>query len=168
MSRKIVVGIALVLIVAALSSVVASRMWPPSGAAVSAVAPGTSPVHQTLIATDLNHIAIRGYDTVAYFTDGKPVMGSRQHSYSWNDAVWQFASAQHRDMFVSNPEAYMPQYGGYCAGSMAEGNLTVANPNAWVIVDGKLYMFAGSKFFGSWTNDEITRADAQWRSRMGN
>ena len=118
-----------------------------------------------LIATDLNHLAIRGYDTVAYFTDGKAIKGSSDFVYVWGDARWQFATAAHRDMFAADPDRYAPQYGGHCAGSMAMGELSIANPTTWTIVNGKLYMFAGTKLAGPFTAGEIAAADANWRSR---
>jgi YHS domain-containing protein len=58
-------------------------------------------------------IAIKGYDTVAYFTMGKPVKGEEQFAYEWNSAKWLFSSGEHRDLFAANPEKYAPQYGGY-------------------------------------------------------
>ena len=118
-----------------------------------------------LIATDVNHLAIRGYDTVAYFTDGKATKGSSDFVYVWGDARWQFATAAHRDMFVADPDSYAPQYGGFCAGSMATGELSVANPTKWIIVNGKLYMFAGTGLASPLSAGEIAAADANWRSR---
>ena len=58
-------------------------------------------------------IAIKGYDTVAYYTEGRAVKGDSQYSYAWNDAKWYFKSAENRDLFAANPEKYAPQYGGY-------------------------------------------------------
>jgi len=58
-------------------------------------------------------IAIEGYDTVAYFTIGKPVMGVEKFSYQWNGATWLFSSAEHLNLFKNAPEKYSPQYGGY-------------------------------------------------------
>ena len=119
-----------------------------------------------LIAVDENHVAIKGYDTVAYFTDGKAIKGSGEFEYQWGDAKWRFSSAAHRDMFAADPERYAPQYGGYCAGAMANGGLSVANPTAWTIVDGKLYMFAGAKLVGPFHTEDISAADANWRLRI--
>ncbi len=132
-----------------------------------ASAPTAGAGEQKLIATDLNHVAIRGYDTVAYFTDGKAIKGSSQFEYVWGDARWQFSSAAHRDLFAADPERYAPQYGGYCANVLANGELSVANPTSWTIVDGKLYMFAGSKFVGGWRAGDIAQADQSWRARTG-
>jgi hypothetical protein len=82
----------------------------------------------------------------------------------WSDAKWQFSSAAHRDIFSANPERYAPQYGGYCAGLMADyGTLSIANPNNWTIVDGKLYMFSGVHV-GDWRAADVARADANWHS----
>jgi len=63
--------------------------------------------------TDSEGLAIKGYDTVAYFTEGKPVKGNRQFSHEWNDAKWLFASKENLDLFAAAPEKYAPQYGGY-------------------------------------------------------
>jgi len=65
------------------------------------------------INTDPQGLAIKGYDPVAYFTQGKPLKGSEEFTYQWMGAQWRFASAEHLDLFKSNPEKYAPQYGGY-------------------------------------------------------
>src|SRR5262249_43338215 len=98
-----------------------------------------------LIATDADRVAIKGYDTVAYFTDGKAIKGSSSFEYVWDDGRWQFASRTHRDMFVADPERYAPQFGGFCAGAIVNRQLVPGNPETWTIVDGKLYMDAGSQ-----------------------
>ena len=86
-------------------------------------------------------VAISGYDTVAYFTDGRAVKGSEEFSYDWLGTPWHFASRKHRDMFMSEPVKYAPQYGGYCAGEVAFNGVTVnIDPDAWRIIDGKLYL----------------------------
>jgi YHS domain-containing protein len=68
---------------------------------------------KTYINADRQGVAIKGYDTVAYFTEGRPVKGNKQFEYSWQDAKWRFANEKHMEMFISDPEKYMPQYGGY-------------------------------------------------------
>lgn len=65
------------------------------------------------IETDVLGVAIQGYDTVAYFTEGRPVKGTSNFSYIWNEAEWHFASAEHRDLFAANPKKYSPHHGGY-------------------------------------------------------
>lgn len=57
-------------------------------------------------------IAINGYDTVAYHTEGRAIKGKAEFSYEWNDANWHFASAENRDLFAAGPERYAPQFGG--------------------------------------------------------
>jgi hypothetical protein len=95
------------------------------------------------VATDGDHVAIQGYDPVAYFTDGKAIKGSSSYEYAWEDARWRFASAAHRQMFAADPDRYAPQFGGFCAGALTAGMLVPANPQTWAIVNGKLYMWAG-------------------------
>ena len=58
-------------------------------------------------------VAIKGYDPVAYHTENRAVKGKSTFAHNWNDAKWHFATAANRDLFVSNPERYAPQYGGY-------------------------------------------------------
>ncbi len=86
-------------------------------------------------------LAIKGYDPVAYFTDGKPVRGLPELEYRWDDYRWHFASAAHRDMFKADPVRYAPQFGNYCAMALSLGQIVVANPENWLIRDGKLYVF---------------------------
>ena len=93
---------------------------------------------------DSTHVAIQGYDVVAYFTDGKAVKGEPIHAVPFDDAKWQFANASHKEMFAADPDRYMPQYGGMCAGGMSLGVSVHAKPENWVIVDGKLYMVSGT------------------------
>jgi len=58
-------------------------------------------------------VAIKGYDTVAYHTEGRAVKGKSEFSHKWNDAEWYFINAANRDLFAADPERYAPQYGGY-------------------------------------------------------
>lgn len=117
------------------------------------------------INTTEDGVAIKGFDTVAYFTEGRPIEGSPAFEHVWQDARWQFASAKHRDMFAADPEGYAPRYGGHCAGAMAAGRLWTIDPEAWAIVDGKLYLnFLQSGIASFVQNPEpmIERADAHW------
>jgi len=113
----------------------------------------------------LSNVAIKGYDPVAYFTDGEPVEGKSEHSYEWHGAEWHFASAEHRDMFAADPEKYAPQYGGYCAWAVAQGKTAGIDPEAWKIVDGKLYLNYNKKIQSRWEKDaetNIAAADENW------
>ncbi|MFT6876345.1 MAG: hypothetical protein ACJAZF_002464 [Granulosicoccus sp.] len=97
-----------------------------------------------------NGIAIRGYDTVAYFTQSKPVEGHDEFSTKWSDAIWKFSSQEHLDLFAANPEKYAPQYGGYCAYGVAQKNLVKIEPDQWTIIDDKLYLNFNKKLNKAW------------------
>ena len=86
-------------------------------------------------------VVLQGHDPVAYFTEGKPMKGNAKYSYDWDDERYYFANAKHRALFVAEPEKYAPQFSGYCTGSMARGVRNEGNPEAWVMVDGRLYVF---------------------------
>jgi YHS domain-containing protein len=98
-------------------------------------------------------IAIRGTDTVAYFTQGKPVKGTDDFTTEWNGATWKFASQTHLDLFVGNPEQYAPQYGGYCAYGVSQDNLVKIEPENWTIVSGKLYLNFNDSLQKKWEGD---------------
>ncbi|MXN64169.1 YHS domain-containing protein [Stappia sp. GBMRC 2046] len=87
-----------------------------------------------------NGYAIGGTDPVAYFTKGEPVQGASDFTAEYQGVTWKFASAEHRDLFKANPAKYAPQYGGYCAFGASKGFKVPVIPEAWKIVDGKLYL----------------------------
>jgi YHS domain-containing protein len=111
-------------------------------------------------------VAIEGYDTVAYFTDGKATKGSEEFAYDWLGATWYFANAEHRDLFAAKPVQYAPQYGGHCALGAAFGENTAnIDPEAWSIVKGKLYLQYSKGGRDVWEQDSadmIAAADQKW------
>ena len=111
-------------------------------------------------------VAIKGYDPVAYFTDGKSAKGDAAFAYDWNGATWRFASAAHRDAFKADPEKYAPQFGGYCAWAVSQNYTANSDPeNAWKIVNGKLYLNYNREIQQKWAEDipgNIAKADGNW------
>ncbi len=90
-------------------------------------------------------LAIKGYDAVSYFGDGGPVKGVASISYDFDDQRFLFSSAKNRDLFAANPERYAPQFHGLCAAGLADGRIVEPDPTAFVVRDGKLYLFQGDK-----------------------
>ena len=111
-------------------------------------------------------VAIMGYDTVAYFTDGRAVKGSEEFAYEWLGTPWHFANKEHQEMFMSRPVKYAPQYGGYCAGEVVNGSVTVnVDPEAFKIIDGKLYLIYDLGNAAQFADNEeqlVPKADANW------
>ena len=85
-------------------------------------------------------VAINGYDAVAYFKQSRPVKGSSSFTHQWMNATWLFANAEDRDDFARDPAKYAPQYGGYCAYGVSQNHTSPIDPEAWTIIDGKLYL----------------------------
>ena len=109
--------------------------------------------------------AIKGYDPVAYFTEGKPVKGNPDLTLDWMGATWSFASPENKNLFEEDPGKYAPQYGGYCAYGVSKGGLYKIDPEAWTIVQGKLYLNYSLKIQSDWSVDIpgfIEKADAKW------
>jgi hypothetical protein len=109
--------------------------------------------------------AVQGYDVVAYFKDGMPTPGLTRYAYKWNDATWLFSSEENRNAFTNDPAMYAPKYGGYCAYGMSEGHKAPTDPDAWTIVDGKLYLNYNTDVKSEWVKDQtvhIGKADKNW------
>jgi hypothetical protein len=110
-------------------------------------------------------LALRGYDPVAYFEANAPTKGKPEHSLVHRGSRFLFASAANRQKFAANPDAYSPQFGGFCALGTANGYKVSTQPDAFKVVDGKLYLNYNRKVLDLWTQDEpgyIAKANANW------
>lgn len=120
--------------------------------------------------TGSNKDAMQGHDTVAYFTVGKPVKGSEQYSTMHKGARWLFSSEENLQAFIASPEQYMPQYGGYCAFSVAKGKLVKGDAKLWVVVDEKLYVNYNKGIHKLWLKRPgkmIKKGNSKWPSILG-
>lgn len=109
--------------------------------------------------------AIKGYDPVAYFTKSKPVKGEQAYSFSWKNADWYFSTEENLKLFKADPEKYAPQFGGYCAYAVSQGSTAKIEPEAWSIVDGKLYLNYNQNIKATWEANQadfIKKAEANW------
>jgi hypothetical protein len=112
-----------------------------------------------------SRLAIDGHDAVAYFKTGQPQAGVPEHTLSWNGASWHFTSAENKAAFAANPQAFAPQYGGYCAWAVSEGYTAKGDPRHWRIVDGKLYLNYNASVQKDWAKDipaRIVKGDKNW------
>jgi YHS domain-containing protein len=109
---------------------------------------------------DRHGVALQGYDPVAYFEQNQPVKGSPQFTYSWMGAVWNFASDADLKKFQAAPEKYAPQFGGYCAWAVSNNYTADADPNAWKIVDGRLYVNYNKDVQKKWEENIGQRIEA--------
>lgn len=117
------------------------------------------------INTEAGNVILHGYDPVAYFTAGKPVQGDAKFSATHGGAVYHFASQANLRAFQADPEAYVPQFGGFCAMGAALGKKLDVDPTQFKVVDGKLYLNVNADVFKKWSEDvpgNIAAADANW------
>lgn len=117
------------------------------------------------INVDSSGLALKGYDPVAYFTESKPVRGKPEFTATHEGVTYRFASTANRDAFAAAPAKYAPQYGGYCAFGMAGGYKAPIEPDAWTVVDGKLYLNYNQSVRSRWASDVpgyVRKADANW------
>lgn len=109
--------------------------------------------------------AIAGYDPVAYFKQNKPVKGSITYAATHQGSTFRFASAANRDAFAADPDKYAPQYGGFCAYAVASGYKAKIEPDAFTIVNGKLYLNYDQSIQRRWRRDipgYIRKGDRNW------
>ena len=114
-------------------------------------------------------LAVGGYDAVAYFKQGKPVSGSAQFTMEWKGATWRFASKENLEAFRANPNAYAPQFGGYCAWAVAHGYTASGDPLVWKLVDGRLYLNYDRDVQSQWEKDiprYIADGNKNWPSAL--
>lgn len=128
---------------------------------VSHAALALDPIYTTFFSNK----AIKGYDTVAYFTENKPVKGSDEYKTDYKGAEWLFSSQDNLDLFLSEPEKYAPQYGGYCAYAVAQNSTASIKPELFTIVDDKLYLNYNDKINNTWRDNQkefIEEANKNW------
>lgn len=112
-------------------------------------------------------IALAGYDPVSYFTQARPEKGSREFWFAFDDAVYLFSNAKYRALFAADPERYAPQYHGYCTMKVSEGERAEADPEAWVIAGGKLYVFRSKRGLARFNENRaeiVSNANAAWQA----
>lgn len=120
---------------------------------------------KTLVNVDASGVALQGYDPVAYFTEGKPVMGSPELLAVYNGATYHFASAEHKDTFEQDPAKYEPQFGGYCGYAASIKKISPINPHIFQIIDGRLVLQHTQKAYDLFNKDayaSLMRADRNW------
>ncbi len=155
--RWLVVGGA---ILAGITGTPESSLVPGAAAAAPEVTSG-----KVLVNRDSSGIAIRGYDPVAYFTDGKPVEGDPKITATHEGATYRFASEEHRTVFIADPAKYAPAYGGYCGYAASINRLSPTDPKVWQIVDGRLVLQNNAKAFELFNEDLSANeklADENW------
>jgi hypothetical protein len=122
-------------------------------------------IHQSGRETHGTDLAIGGFDTVAFHTEGKALPGTPTYRVAWRGAEWRFATAANRDLFVQNPARYAPQFGGYCAFAVAYGSTAPGDPRHFTIANGKLYLNLNQPVQTTWVRDQenlIRRGEANW------
>jgi hypothetical protein len=110
-------------------------------------------------------LGLKGYDPVAYFTEGRPVQGKPEFEFAWDEVRYRFASDNHMSMFRGDPDRYAPQFAGSCTIGMSKGVKVEADPENWLISDGRLFVFRpsdGPARFQADARDIAEAADRNW------
>jgi YHS domain-containing protein len=133
---------------------------------LAATTPAMAP--RALLAADhtvSKRVALKGYDPVSYFTRGRPEKGMAEFAAAFDGATYWFSNAEHRARFVADPDRYAPQFSGFCAINISRGEKYEADPEAWVIADGRLYVFGAKEvvpMFQQHANGIVAQANQHW------
>jgi len=117
------------------------------------------------VASEQKHkVAIQGYDSVSYFALKKPVMGTPENEFIWNEMVWRFSSRKNKDLFKDNPDYYAPQFGGNCAFTTSMGKEQMGLGKHWQIINDKLYLNSNlmSHYLWKWFPSLVGKAEVEW------
>jgi YHS domain-containing protein len=128
------------------------------------------PKSTAAVNVDRTGLALRGYDPVAYFARGQPVPGRPEFQSTFDGATYRFESADAKAAFDNAPAKYAPQYGGFCAWAAANGYKADADPKAWSVVGGRLYVNYDATVAKTWstsTDRYIKQGDAAWPKVKG-
>lgn len=159
MTRRIAIAI-LSAVVCLLAACGAPKPSPKAASSALKSPNGLEPINQAD-----GVLALAGYDVVAYFTEGRAVEGTPEFTHEYLGAIWQFASAAHRQQFAQNPQQYAPQYGGYCSWAVGHGYTADGDPTAWKIVEGRLYLNYNQSVKKRWEKEQgelIQRGDENY------
>jgi YHS domain-containing protein len=118
-----------------------------------------------VINVDKSGLALQGYDPVAYFIDGKPVKGSPEFTATHNGGRYQFASAEHRDLFNQSPAKYEPQFGGFCGYAASINKLAPIEVEYFQVLHDRLILQHNKKAWDLWHKDvegNLKKADMNW------
>lgn len=116
-----------------------------------------------------SRLMLKGYDPVAYFTDGKPVPGRPDIKTDHQGVIYRFASEEHRRLFIANTAKYVPQYGGFCANGMVYAVPLGGEPEIFKIIDGRLFIFGGIRprlYFEMNQERNLELADHYWDTEV--
>lgn len=136
-----------------------------AGLAALALAATPPAAEAQAVNVDQANVALHGYDPVSYFTDNKAVPGSAEFTAVHEGATYRFVSAAHRAAFTADPARYVPVYGGYCAFGVSRGYKVKVDPEAFRVVDGRLYLNYDKGVQKEWLKDipgYLAKADKNW------
>lgn len=111
-------------------------------------------------------VGLQGYDLVSYHNSEKPLQGNGNHVVTHDGVNYLFTNAKNKKKFASNPEKYLPAYGGFCAYGAAVGKKFIGDPTVWKIVDGTLYLNLDNNVKSIWVKDipgNIVKANSNWK-----
>ncbi|MEX0956774.1 MAG: YHS domain-containing (seleno)protein [Rhizobiaceae bacterium] len=113
----------------------------------------------------IDGVGAAGYDVVAYQSQHAALPGDEAIAAEHEGITYRFANEANREMFEADPVRYLPQYGGYCAWAVSQGYTAHGDPEAWSVVDDRLYLNYSKGVRSRWVRDapgNIAKGEAHW------
>ena len=129
------------------------------------VLPVSAAMTERVVVDPQSGLAMNGYDPVSCFTDAAPLFGRPDQEARYAGVIWRFRNEGNKAAFITDPEVYMPRYGGYDPIALGRGIAVAGNPLLWAMVGERLYFFhnqAARERFIADPNEAILHADNKW------
>lgn len=127
---------------------------------------GLNAQHRVLVHMDGNRLAVSGYDTVAFFEEGRPVKGLPTYQVLHEGAAYWFSSAKNRSLFMEDPERYKPEFGGFCAVSLSRDILAGGDPTKYRVIENKLYLLHDEKALEQLDKEKLAQSARRWEQKV--
>jgi YHS domain-containing protein len=115
------------------------------------------------------NLMLKGFDPVAYFTDGKPVPGKMEIAAQHEGLDYRFTSEEHKKLFLADPQHYVPQYGGFCAQGIAYAVMFGGEAEKFQIINDRLFIYGDQGAIDAWNSSpkkHLEYAEHYWNTEM--
>ena len=115
------------------------------------------------------NLMLKGYDPVAYFTDGKPIPGKVEIAAQHDGLDYRFVNEDHRKLFLADPEHYVPKYGGFCAQGAAYALMFGGEAEKFQIINDRLFIYGDQGAIDAWNSSpkkHLEYSEHYWNTEM--
>jgi YHS domain-containing protein len=116
-----------------------------------------------------SNLMLNGNDPVNYFAAGQAAPGRTDIKALHQGATYRFVSEETRRQFITSPDRFAPQFGGFSAQAMAYAVPVGGDPAVFKIIEGRLYLFENPRarlYFEMDQERNLRMASQYWESEV--